>query len=86
MDRKSSKSITINPNLRCLRIYPVETSTKQISELKTVGLKLNKEQAIELARVLLAVTQEWEEIDITAFRLRQRKSDGTYGITITSQN
>jgi hypothetical protein len=29
-------------------------------------MKLSKDQAIHLARVLLAVSQEWEEIDITA--------------------
>ena len=67
--RKAASSIRIDPNLRCKRIYPVEdnlSSTKTIAELKTVGIKLSREQAIDLARVLLAATQTWEEIDITA--------------------
>ncbi len=84
MTRKSPKSITVNPNVRCLRVYPVENTKKNVQELKTVGLRLSKEQAVHLARVLLAVAQEWEEVDITAYRFDRRKSDGTYHITVTS--
>jgi len=54
-----------------------------VRELKTVGIKLSKDQAIHLARILLAVSQEWEEIDITAFRLK-RRLDGTYQINVTN--
>lgn len=57
---------------------------KAISTLKTVGVKLTRNQGIHLARVLLAVTQDWEEIDITAWRTERRHSDGTYRLTITS--
>ena len=69
--RVTASSLKINPNVRCQRIYPVEDSeaTKKIADLKTVGIKLSKEQAIHLARVLLAASQEWEEIDITAWRV-----------------
>ena len=84
MARKSPKSITIDPNVRCLRVYPTEDSDKNVKNLKTVGIKLSKDQAIHLARVLLAVTQEWDEIDITAYRFKKRKTDGTYQITVTS--
>jgi hypothetical protein len=83
MVRKSAKSVKIDTNVRCNRIYPVEGTNKNVSELKTVGMKLSKDQAIHLARVLLAVSQEWEEIDITAYRLK-RRADGTYQITVTS--
>ena len=55
-----------------------------MKDLKTVGIKLSKDQAIHLARVLLAVTQDWDIIDITAYRFERRKSDGTYHITVTS--
>ena len=65
------------------QIYPVEGTEKNVSELKTIGIELSKDQAIYLARVLLAVSQEWEEIEITAYRLK-RRSDGTYQITVTS--
>jgi len=84
MPRRSSASITIDPNVRCQRIYPVEETNKNVSELKTVGIKLNKEQAIHLARVLLAAAQDWNEIDITAYRFERRQGDNTYHITVTS--
>ena len=84
MGRKSPKSIKIDPNVRCLKVYPTEDTHKNVKDLKTVGIKLSKEQAIHLARVLLAVTQDWDEIDITAYRLKQRKNDNTYQITVTS--
>jgi hypothetical protein len=71
-------------HVRCQRIYPVEDTNKNVAELKTVGIKLNREQAIHLARVLLAVTQDWAEIDITAYRFEKRKADDTYYITVTS--
>ena len=59
--RKTASSITIDPNVRCLRIYPVEdnqNSTKTIADLKTVEMKFTRDQAIHLARVLLAAAQE----------------------------
>jgi len=85
--RHAASSIKIDPNVRCLRIYPVEdnrNSTKTIADLKTVGIKLSRAQAIHLARVLLAAAQGWDEIDITAWRVYKRQSDGTYNITITT--
>jgi hypothetical protein len=84
MSRKSPKSITVNPNVRCLRIYPVENTNKTVGELQTIGIKLSKEQAVHLARVLLAVSQEWDELEITARRFEKRKSDGTYPTTVTT--
>ena len=82
MARKSPRSISIDPNIRCLRIYPTEDTSKNVNDLKTIGMRLNREQSLHLARVLLAVTQEWDEIDITAYRFEKRKSDGTYHITV----
>jgi hypothetical protein len=84
--RKTVSSITIDPNARCLRIYPVEDKldgAKTIDQLKTVGVKLSREQAIHLARVLLVAAQEWDEIDLTAWRIYKRQSDGTYNLTVT---
>ena len=71
MPRRSVKSLTIKPNLRCQRIYPVEGTKREVEALVTVGFKLTRQQAIDLARVLLAVTQDWEEIDITGFRVQE---------------
>ena len=84
MARKSPKSISIDPNVRCLRIYPTEDTKKSVQDLKTVGIKVSREQAVHLARVLLAVSQDWEEIDITAYRFEKRVVDDTYHVTVTS--
>ena len=84
MPRKSIGSIKLEPNVRCTKIYPTEDTKKNVADLKTIGIKLSKEQAIHLARAILAASQEWEEIDITAYRFNKRQSDGTYQITVTS--
>jgi hypothetical protein len=83
--RHSARAISIDSNVRCERVYPTEDTKRMIADLQTVGIKLSKDQAIHLARVLLAVTQEWEEVDITAYRFNRRQEDGTYQITITSK-
>ncbi len=85
--RLNASSIKIDANCRCQRIYPVEDkaeSTKSIADFKTVGIKLTRDQAVHLARVLLAAAQEWDEIDITAWRIYRRQSDDTYNVTVTS--
>ena len=84
MSRKSPKDIRVKTNIRCLRIYPVEKSSKNISELKSIGIKLNKEQAIHLARVLLTVSQDWDDIEITGYRFNKSSADGTYPLTVSS--
>lgn len=84
MPRKSSTSISIDPNIRCLRVYPTEGTRRQIEDLQTVGFRLSREQALHLARVLLAVTQEWKELEITGYRFERRRSDDSYHITVTS--
>ena len=84
MPRTTSTSLRVDPNVRCLRIYPVETTSKTVDKLKTIGIKLSQDQAIHLARVLLAMSQEAREIEITGYRFDQRKSDGTYHLTVTS--
>jgi hypothetical protein len=45
MPRESSKSISVDPNVRCLRIYPIEKTSKNVRELKTVGIKLSRDLA-----------------------------------------
>jgi len=74
----------VDPNVRCDRIYPVEDTRRRIEDLRTVGFRMSREQAVHLARVLLAVTQDWPNIDITGRRFERRRSDHTYSITVTS--
>jgi hypothetical protein len=83
MTRNSANSVRVNPNLRCQRIYPVPGTNKTVEELTTVGFRLTREQAIKLARVLLTVTQDRDNVDVTGFRSKER-SDGTFSITVTS--
>lgn len=82
--RRASSSIRVNPNVRAMRVYPIEGSNRTIGELNSVGIKLSRDQAVHLARVLLAVSQEWEEVEVTAYRLAPR-SDGTFSVTVTSR-
>jgi len=84
MPRRTTRSVTVDPNIRCHRVYPTEDSKRQISDLQTVGLRLNRDQAVHLATVLLVAARDWNEIDITAYRFEKRKTDGTYHITVTS--
>jgi hypothetical protein len=85
LKRHSASAVEIDTNVRCLRVYPTEHTKRSVTDLQTVGIRLTKQQAIHLARVLLVVTQEWDEVDITAYRFEKRQEDGTYRLTITSQ-
>lgn len=85
MPRKSVKSLGINANLRCLKVYPSARTKKQIQDLQTIGIKLSRDQAFHLAKALLAASKAWNEIDITVYRLEPRQSDGTYHVTVTSK-
>lgn len=85
MARRTVTSIKLKPDVRALRVYPVEGTKRSIDELQTIGLRLSAEQAIHLARVLVAVTQDWPEVEICARRFKQRQSDGTFEVTVTHQ-
>ena len=83
--RETATAISIDTNVRCLRLYPTEDTNRDMAQLQTIGIRLSREQAIHLARVLLAVSQEWDEVDITGYRFEKRQQDGTYRLTITSR-
>lgn len=83
MPRRAASHLKIDSPIRCQRVYPVEGSKKDLTNLKTVGLRLTKDQAVHLAITLLAASRNWEMIDVTAYRLDRRK-DGTHHITVTS--
>lgn len=85
MPLNSTAQVKLDINARCLRIYPTEMTKKTVANLQTVGIGLSAEQAIHLARLLLVAAQDWEEIGITAYRFRSRKSDGTYQLTVTGR-
>lgn len=82
--RLTATSVKVRPSVRALRIYPVEETKTTIETLDTVGIRLSKRQATHLARVLLATSQDFEEIDLCARRFKRRQSDGTYEVTVTA--
>jgi GNAT superfamily N-acetyltransferase len=82
MPKGALDTIKIDLHLRCLQVYPSAETKGVGEEIATVGVKLSKEQAVNLARALLAATQEWAEIEIVAHRLEKRKTDGTYLLSI----
>ncbi len=67
------------------RIYPKEDSRKvSLVELTTIGIRLSKAQALELAGYLsLAVSKGWKVIDITGYR--KPKKSGFYKLTVTTE-
>jgi hypothetical protein len=50
-----------------------------------VAIRLTKDQATELAIALLAATQNWDVIDITAFRKSKSRTLGDYQLSVTSK-
>lgn len=84
MPRKTATSVRVDPNIRAIRIYPIEETQKQVADLQTVGIKLSRDEAVRLAKVLLVMAQEYDEIDLTGHRFERRRSDGTYPLTVTS--
>ncbi len=78
--RKATSSIKIDPNVRCLRIYPVEdnrNSTKTIAHRRPWASNCRASRRFILLACSWPLRQEWDEMDITAWRVYKRQSDGT---------
>ena len=92
MARQSVKALTVNQNVRCQSVIPDPEGQRTQCPARhsarwrgdTVGFQLTKQQAIDLAKVLLAGSQDWQQIDVTIWRFQKRKTDGTYPLTVTS--
>lgn len=76
----SIKNIDIKSNSRAEKIYPIQTYDKNGSLHKTIGLKLTKDQAIELATNLLIGSKKWDTMNLTAFR-----DPNSINVTVTSR-
>jgi hypothetical protein len=70
MPRRSVRNLRVRGNINCHRIYPIQGTRRTIDELVTVAFRLTREQCTELARALLAATQDWPMIDVTGYRRR----------------
>jgi hypothetical protein len=94
MPRQSVKQLTVNQNVRCESIYPdpdephTDCPAGHSARWKgdTIAFHLTRQQAIDLAKVLLVGSQEWDSMTVTAFRTHKRKSDGTYPVTVSALN
>ncbi len=78
--------ITVDTHLRCLKVYPPEGAGPDLAALPTVGVKLSREQAVALARVLLAGAQEWDEMELVAFRGEKSESGDTYLLAVVPKH
>lgn len=74
--------LSIDTHVRCQAVYPDAHASQVPPDLKTVGVKLTREQALHLARVLLAATQEWDTVELVAHRFEPRRSDGTFLLSV----
>ena len=80
----TTKNISVRSNLSALRVYPMAGTKRSIEELTTVAMIFDKQQAVDLATRLLIASQEWDKIAVTGFRLKPRKSDGLFIVTVTA--
>ncbi len=85
MPRKTLTSLTIDTHIRCLQVFPKEKEATY-KDLETMGVKLSREEALHLARAILAATQEWEEVELVVHRFDKRKSDNTYLLSVVPEH
>ena len=63
---------TIDLNINCIRIYQSEDTKLPVEEMEVISLRLFRDQALQLARVLREATPDWEGIDIVGHRFEHR--------------
>jgi hypothetical protein len=85
MPKKPLTSLIIDTHVRCLQVFPKEKETGY-KDLKTMGIRLSREEALHLARAILAATQEWEEVELVVHRFDKRKSDNTYLLSVVPEH
>lgn len=81
MPKKSVINLNIDLRGRCLQVFP-PPEAEAYRDLTTMRFRLNREQALHLARAILAATEEWEEVEIVVHRFERRRSDGAFLITV----
>jgi hypothetical protein len=81
---KTTKALSVKSNLSAMRVYPLPGTKRSIDNLATVAMVFDREQAVRLATRLLMASESWDKIAVTGFRLKPRKSDGKFIVTVTS--
>jgi hypothetical protein len=85
MPKKPLTSLTIDTHVRCLQVFPKEKEAAY-KDLATMGIRLSRDEALHLARAILAATQEWEEVELVVHRFDKRKSDNTYLLSVVPEH
>ncbi len=85
MPKKPTTTLSIDTHIRCRQIYPQETEAA-FRDLKTMGVRLSREEAQHLAAALLAAAQEWQEVELVVHRFDRRKSDNTYLLSVVPEH
>ncbi|MGQ9920447.1 MAG: hypothetical protein ACUVRZ_03860 [Desulfobacca sp.] len=85
MPKKPLTTLTVDTHIRCRQIYPKETDAAY-ADLKTVGVRLSREEALHLAAALLAAAQEWREVELVVHRFDRRTSDHTYLLSVVAEH
>ncbi|MBM4287696.1 MAG: hypothetical protein FJ135_06055 [Deltaproteobacteria bacterium] len=85
MPKKPLTSITIDTHIRCRQVFPPENQATY-KDLTIMGVRLSREEALHLARAILAATQEWQEVELVVHRFDKRKSDNTYLLTVVPEH
>lgn len=81
MPKKSLTSLSIDMHIRCRQIFPPENEAAY-KNMETMGVKLSREEALRLARAVLAATQDWQEVELVVHRFDKRPSDRSYLLTV----
>jgi len=85
MPKKPLTSITIDTHIRCRQVFPPENQAAY-KDLTIMGVRLSREEALHLARAILAATQEWQEVELVVHRFDKRTSDNTYLLTVVPEH
>ena len=81
MPKKSIINLGVDLKSRCLKVFP-PPEAEPYRDLANFRFRLNRDQALQLARALLAATQEWEEVEVVVHRFERRKSDGAFLVSV----
>ena len=74
--RLAATDVRVDPNIRRATVSPTSDTKKSIEELPTIGLRTTRDQAIRLARVLLTVTQDRDDVELAAKRFEIARPTG----------
>ncbi len=81
MPKKSIINLGVDLRCRCLKVFP-PPDAEAYRDLATLRFRLNREQAYQLARALLAATQDWEEVEVVVHRFERRPRDGAFLVSV----